>query len=307
MASNKCRDVIFYKIKDNIANGGDFYVINSDFTGRPFIDIEREYPNRFVQVGIAEQNMIAVACGLALEGKKVVTFSPNPFMYLRAYDQIRNGISVMNLPVVIVGNGSALINTALGATHLNTEYYQLFSLLPNFKSFIISDVSLAEAVADKIIEGVPTPTYVLVDFYCDETFENEEELNLEKGFRYLKRGDQNLVIVQGYMTKIVLNSKFKSNPAIIDAFSQPFSDLFWKEIKQYSKIVVVEEQQLRGGLGSHILEGLNKRNINIPVKRLGIDYGDHFPQFFGDREFFLKSFNIDEDAISKAVDDLKDE
>lgn len=175
-------------------------------------------------------------------------------------------------------------------------------MLPNFKILIVSDVSLAEVVADKIVAGVESPTYVLVDYYCDDTYENDEQIDMEKGFRYIKRGEKTLIITQGYMLKVVLNAKFKSNPTIMDAFAQPFSNLFFAEIQKYDKLVVVEDQQLRGGLGSHILEELNKRNINIPINMIGTDYGDHFPQFFGEREFLLKAFHIDGGTIIKAVD-----
>lgn len=55
--------------------------------------------------------------GLALAGKRVITFSPNPFLYLRAYDQLRNAVSAMNLPVAVVANGMGLVNPEMGITH----------------------------------------------------------------------------------------------------------------------------------------------------------------------------------------------
>lgn len=296
MGSNNVRDIIFYGVYENIEKK-DFFVVNADFTGRPFIDIKKSFPERFVQVGIAEQNMLAVASGLALTGKKVLTYSPNPFEYLRGYDQLRNAVSAMNLPIAIVANGMGLVNTGLGITHFTTEDYQLFSLLPNMEIFTVVDERMAKRVTEYILDKNSGPTYIRIDFNCDG-YLTEESCDFEKGYRYLKKGKEVLFITQGYAAKTALNTDFTTNPAIIEIFRRPFDkEAIVNEMKKYKRVIVVEEQQLRGGLGSELLEILNDYKENIHLERCGIDYGKDLPHTFGAREYWMKKFGIDEAGL----------
>ncbi len=302
MASNNLRDIIFFSIKDHIIDK-DFYIVNADFTGRPFIAIAKEYSERFIQVGIAEQNMIAVACGLALTGKKVVTYSPNPFEYLRAYDQIRNAVCMMGLPITIVANGYGLVNTNLGATHFTTEDYQLFSLCPNMQIFTISDENIAKMVTDYIVNGVSSPTYVRIDFECDGVIASEEDIDFNKGYRLIKRGKECAIITQGYTVRTAIKADFLIQPTIIEIFRRPYNQsMLLKELQEYKKIIVLEEQQLRGGLGSELLEICNQNRITIDIECLGIDYGEQFPHMFGKREFWMKEFGIDSESLKEKVE-----
>lgn len=299
MGSNLLRDIIFYRIKDHMEER-DFYVVNADFIGRPLIAIKEEFPTRFIQAGIAEQNMIAIACGLALEGKRPITFSPNPFEYLRAYDQIRNGICAMNLPVIIIGNGMGMVNPGLGITHITSEDYQLFSLCPNMQILTISDEVAAEVVADEIIRGIDTPTYIRIDYDCDKRLPAEESIDLKKGFRYIRHGNRMLVVTQGYAVQTAL--KAENTTAIIDLFRRPFDvDAFFREFNKYEKIIVLEEQQRRGGLGSELLELCNSQGICKDIQLVGIDYGERLPETFGSREYWMRSYGVDVLALNATI------
>ncbi|MDR2407506.1 MAG: hypothetical protein LBE13_05275 [Bacteroidales bacterium] len=304
MSSNNARDIIFYSIKDGINDGKDFFVVNADFTGRPFIDIAKQWPERLIQVGIAEQNMISIACGLALAGKKVFTFSPNPFLYLRAYDQIRNALCAMDLSITIVGNGMGFVNPGLGITHFPTEDYQLFSLCPNMNIFSVSDETVAKEAANFVINESTGPNYIRIDYECDGIVPSQETVNIEKGFRIIKQGQGTLIITQGYLTRIVDNLSFSSKPTIIDLFKTPYDkEMLLSEMKKYEKVIVCEEQQLRGGIGSEILEFLNDNDIFLPILRRGVQYHKILPHTFGSREYWMKKFGVAVDDIKKTVEE----
>jgi len=302
MPSNRARDIIFYTVLDCMKQGEDFFVVNADFVGRPFIDIKRAFPMRFVQVGIAEQNMVAIASGLALTGKRVVTFSPNPFVYLRAYDQLRNAVSAMSLPVTIVANGMGLVNPGLGATHFTTEDYQLFSLLPNIEIFTVTDEKMAERTASYLVKKRNGPAYVRIDFGCDGFLE-EESCDFEKGYRFLRRGSGILLIVQGYSARTALEGASEVKSTVLEIFRRPFDqDAVLEEMKKYERVIVCEEQQLRGGLSSELLEILNDCGVSINLERCGIDYGPELPHTFGSREYWMRKFGIDGKSLQKKAE-----
>ncbi len=299
MGSNNVRDIIFYKIKEHIEDK-DFYVLNADLIGRPLIEIKKEYPDRFIQAGIAEQNMIAMACGLALEGKRPVTYSPNPFEYLRAYDQIRNAVCSMNLPVVMVANGIGFVNPGLGITHLTTEDYQLFSLCPGLKIITVSDERVAESVAEYILSDLQSPVYVGIDFNCDGILPACEDVDMQKGFRYIRKGKKKLIVSMGYSVRTALESD--NDTAIVDVFSRPFDfDKLWAEMERYDKVVVLEEHQFRGGLGSELLEKCYKAERAVNFKILAIEYGDRLPQEFGSRDWWTEKYHVDKNAVESSL------
>lgn len=302
MGSNRLRDIIFYKIKEHMEEC-DFYVLNADLIGRPLIDIKKEYPERFLQVGIAEQNMISIACGLALEGKRPVTFSPNPFVYLRAYDQIRNGACAMHLPVAIIANGMGFVNPGLGVTHITTEDYQLFSLCPGMRIITVSDEAVAEAVAELLVRGIENPTYIRIDFDCDGFLPPLDGVDFDKGFRYIKHGEEDvLIIAQGYATRTAIRAAEGSSAAILDLYSKPFHVKgLCQEMQRYQRIVVVEEQQRRGGFGGELLEICNQRGLTMNIDLLAVDYGEAFPESFGSRKYWMDRYGVGEMAIRDAI------
>lgn len=300
MPSNRVRDIIFYDILERMQRGEDYFVVNSDFVGRPLLDIKKNFPYRFIQAGISEQSMVALASGLALAGKRVVTFSPNPFVYLRAYDQLRNAVSAMNLSVTIVANGMGLVNPGLGVTHFTTEDYQLLSLLPNMELFTVTDEQLAKRVSSYLAGKKDGPTYVCIDFSCDGMLP-ETSCSFEKGYRYLKSGDGILLITQGYSAKMAAEIDCgETAPAVLEIFRRPFDmDSLLVEMKKYEQVIVFEEHQLRGGLSGELLERLNDMGEQVHLERRGINYGTKFPHTFGTREYWMKQYGIGSVALGK--------
>jgi len=303
MASNNVRDIIFNSILDNMELN-NYFVLNADFTGRPFIEINKRFPERFAQIGIAEQNMIAVACGLALAGKTPVTYSPNPFVYLRAYDQIRNAIGCMNLKVIMVANGFGFVNPGLGVTHFPTESYNLISLCPNIEYCSVSDEAIANNLCGYIIKELKQAMFINIDFTCDDIIKSDENADIIKGWRYIKNlADKNTVILtQGFLTRIAIENDYKVNTSIIEIFKCPYNkSLLVDELKKYKKIIIAEEHQLHGGLGNEILALLYNNEIKTRIKCLGVDYGNKFPGTFGSREYFMNKFGVDKNKLLDAV------
>jgi transketolase len=122
----------------------------------PFVE---KYPNRFLNAGVAEQNMTAVACGLAREGYKVFTYSIANFTTLRCLEQIRNGICYHELPVCVVSVGGGFMYGYLGPTHHATEDIGIMRTLPGMRVYVPFSRSSAAIALDEVLAR-PGPAYI---------------------------------------------------------------------------------------------------------------------------------------------------
>lgn len=293
MALNGARNWFFEEIGKQMEKH-DIYIVSADLAGPPFDYIRKEYPERYVAVGIAEQNMISVACGLALSGKKVIAYTANPFIALRAFDQVRNAVALMNLPITIVGYGTGFSISSYGTTHFITEDFAMMTLCPGLKIITITDNAVAEKALKYVFSQSHAPCYLRFDKDCSELVGNET-IELEKGWRILKKGDSTAIIGQGYSSKIAYEAAIKTEfPAVIDIFGYPFDEnSLIEELVSYKKIIVIEEQQSRGGLSSMILEVMNDKGMSIPIIRMGVEYEGGLPEVYGSRTYWLNHYGID--------------
>lgn len=283
------RDYFFDKVGSAMKDE-DIYIVSADLAGRSFDFIRKEYPQKYVPVGISEQNLISVACGIAMSGAKVIAYAANPFIPFRAFDQIRNAASLMNLPITIAGFGIGFGVSACGTTHFTTEDFSMMSLCPNMKIVTVSDNTVAQKAYEDFL-NCKSPTYLRFDKQCGDEIGITNDQDYIKGFRYIKQGVGKLIISTGFMSHLTKN--MSGSEAVIDLLSYPFdSEALISEIKKYEVIVIYEEQQKRGGLGSAILELLNKNNVKANVTLKGIDYDGKFPSVYGSRNYWLEKYGL---------------
>ena len=309
MGNNKTRNYFFEQI-GQMMETEDIYIVSADLAGPPFDEIRKKFPKRYVSVGIAEQNLVSVSCGIAMTGKKVIAYAANPFLVFRAFDQLRNAASLMNIPVIFVGLGTGVSVWTCGTTHFTTEDIAMMSLCPSFKTITVNDISIAQSLVDYVLNSNYGPFYLRFDKDCEDIISNDE-IDFNKGWRYIKTHSnevkKNLVISQGYSSHLLANSDFKKKLVqIIDIYSYPFDDRsLINEMRKYDRLCVLDEQQRRGGLGSIILEILNDNDVSIPIKRFGIDYNGKLPLQYGDRDYWMDNFMINSNAILKEIERIQ--
>ena len=241
------RDAFFNQLFQLAKDDKRIIVVTAD-CGAPSLDRWREeLPCQFIDVGIAEQQMIALAAGLALEGKRPYCYAIAPFATLRCYEFIRVDVSLMNLPVVIVGVGAGLSYTEAGPTHHATEDIAIMRALPNMKIWSVTSNEIArQAASQTVLDG--GPNYIRLD---RQSPSNSPTIHLKsKG------------------------SWISYNPILLKPFEM--------NLDYVDEIVTTEEHQLAGGLGSIVAEYLADNHINIPLKRIGID--DEYFYKYGKRE-----------------------
>jgi len=268
------RDAFFGELFKIAQQDRDVVLVSADMAA-PSLDIWREeLPEQFVDVGIAEQNMIAVATGLALSGKKPFCYAIMPFVTLRCYEAIKIYVCAMNLPIILVGVGSGFSYDDSGPTHHSIEDISIMRVLPNITIYNASDSVMAGAFA-KIAYEVGEPTYIRLDREkLPQLY--DENTPFQEGKTVLRGGYPTLIIATGNMVHVALAVKEVS---VWDMWRlKPLGELYLQGMQQ---IITLEEHLLAGGLGSAIAEALVDNDLSIPLKRVGVK--DQFYYVYGGR------------------------
>ena len=250
-------------------------------------DIEKEFPDRLFNFGIAESNMIAAGAAMAKEGFIPVIYALNNFMVYRAYEFIRNDVCLQNRNVKFVGLGAGVVANTLGPTHHTTEDISCLRVLPNMT--LVSPASPKEVpvVLEKSVDFTG-PVYIrLGKAFEREIYENDSPFEIGKS-TVLTEGNDLTVIATGSITADALEAvnKLKEkgvNAELINASTiKPFdAETLLKSAAKTKKVVSVEEHQVTGGLGAAVAETLCKAGIGAKLDIIGFentfcsDYGWH--------------------------------
>lgn len=295
-----------YKYLDTICNfikeGKKMVLVSSDYAAPVLDDFRKTQSERYVSVGIAEQNLIQIACGLSLSGQRAVAYGMAPFPCIRAVDQIRNAAAMMNLPISIVSAGVGFAIPEFGATHYCVEDLSIVRTIPNIKIINLTDETMAVKCAE-LSMNTEQPLFIRIDKYSDGIMYNPEEIDFERGFSVVKDGSDIVIIACGYYTNrmVKLSDQLSSSgisAKVIDLYALPFDiDKLIAETADIRNILIVEEHVREGGIGSAVLEAYSDRNVEKNISRMGIDFEGKYTSEFGSREYFIKKYHLDDDAV----------
>ena len=254
----------------------DVYFISADM-GTESLDILRErYPERFIYTGIAEQNTINVAAGLASRGKKVFVIGMASFITARCYDQIRYSLALMKLPACIMGIGVGFGYEDAGPAHYTTDDIGLMRLIHGMNIYTITDGVQAERAAEDFLSN-PKLTYVRMERKILPDIEMKD-MDFKMGFHYINKTDNydKVLLTCGYTRKIgqeITGEIDISHIELIRNTDTCFDqiDIFTMlpsilgELVKYKKIIVIEEQSYPGSTASLIMENANLQEWNPKV------------------------------------------
>ena len=262
----------------------------------------KKYPNRFFDVGIAEQNLMSVSAGLATCGKIPFASTFAVFAAGRAYDQIRNSICYPNLNVKICATHAGVTVGEDGATHQMLEDLSLMRTLPNMTVMCTSDDTQTKWAIKKIKE-INGPVYLRLCRLATPKIYNEENFEIGKGVQ-IGEGTDATIIATGVTVpeaiKAMEELKEKGvNVRVIDMHTiKPIDkEMIVKCAKETKQIITVEDHSVIGGLGSSVCEVLSEE-YPTKVERMGIM--DTFGQS-GNGEELLAYYKIDSNAIVEKV------
>jgi len=156
------RDAFFDRLYELAIEDENFYFLTADMWAFSLGKYKENLGNRFINTGIAEQNMISVAAGLAKSGKKVCVYTITPFVTERCFEQIKVDLCCMNLPVMIVGIGAGLTYSNDGPTHHTLNDIAIMRSLPNMTIYSPSSPEMNAALAEQAYNN-NGPSYVRLD------------------------------------------------------------------------------------------------------------------------------------------------
>lgn len=300
------RDSFWNKIYD-IARADRRIVIISADMGAPALDrFRRDLPGQFVNVGIAEQNGIAVASGLAREGKRPFFYAIAPFAVFRPIELTRVNQAIMEIPITIVGVGAGFSYEDSGPTHHLLEDIAVIRAFPHITIHSTSDAAMAAAVAAQSCHW-PTSNYVRLDRQVLPDIHTDSKLDFQSGFAQMCAGQKAQIIATGYMVHKALHvaallQKDGLDIGVIDLFQLPCDgDALVQQIQTAPALFTLEEHFLPGGLGSAVLEMLADRSVALPVRRFGMGDPGSYSYVYGGREAIHDSYGLAPAAIAAEI------
>jgi transketolase len=301
------RDAFFERIYDLAKVDKDIVIVSADMAAPALDNFRKDFKDRFINVGIAEQNAILVATGLAVSGKKPIAYAITQFISLRAYEQIRIYLCGMNLPIAIVGVGAGVGYYESGPTHHIIEDISAMWVFPNLAIYNASDEESAGFFADIAVDG-KGPKYIRLDRDKISGLHNPDE-KYDTGLSILSPLSGINIITTGNMVQIALTVRDRLlsdgiSIGVVDIYRFPVDEDALRNVITPSQILVsLEEHVLAGGLGSYILEIMNDNGITVPLKRLGMDTSEGYEKCYnyGGREAIRGEFGINTDQISKQI------
>jgi len=256
-----------------LADKYNFVVLDADVSGGTNTNFfKNRYPDRFIQCGIAEQNMMSVASGLAHSGLIPIATAYGVFATLRPLDQIRNSIAYPRTNVKIVASHPGLDVGPDGATHQAIEDLSVMRSIPNM--IVISPCDDIEVLsATKAILEYDGPVYMRSGRSPVPTV-NKSDYQFKIGkATVLKEGTNSVIIfATGIMVHRALEAAQNSEATVINISTiKPIDkEMIVKYSKNSSKVITCEDHSIIGGLGSAIAEILAENNLNTKLVRLGI-------------------------------------
>jgi transketolase len=266
-----------------------------------FDQFRKTCPKQYINCGVAEQNMVGVAAGLAKAGFKPVLYGLAAFVPIRVLEQIKIDICYENLAVILIGDGAGLVYSHLGTSHQSTEDITCTRSIPHLT--ILSPADRYEMTAAmQMAFKTESPIYIRMG-KSDQGDVHSAALQMRSGemLHICNKSDDIAIFATGSMVKIALevtqnglNADVWSVPSI-----KPFSDKQLKEIaRNYKKIVTLEEHSVNGGLGSTVSEILAVEN-RLPICRIGIE--DIYSDTCGSWNHLLQKHGLDVKTVSHKI------
>ena len=281
--------------------------IGSDLGVGVLDDMYQEIPKRFLMEGVAEQNVVGMAAGLAMEGFVPYVNTIATFLTRRCYEQVAVDLCLQNLSVRLIANGGGMVYAPLGPTHLALEDISIMAALPNMTVVAPTDADEMGRFMEKSLDW-PGPIYVRLGKGGDPIVSRESD-GFEIGKAILLREPGDIAIIACGVTvgRALRAAEILSDKAIqcgvinMHTLKPIDQKIVLNLAGSVSMLVTLEEHILQGGLGSMICSLLldNGKGSLPRVVRMGIP--DEFPAGYGSQDTMMESFGLQPEQIAKRI------
>ena len=304
-AGRELRDCVVETLQELMKDDDKITALEADLGGASgFTKIKKTNPERFIQCGIAEANMMGVAAGLSLTGFKPFTHTFAPFATRRVFDQLFLSGAYEGNTINVYGSDPGFSVASNGGTHTAWEDVALIREIPGAVICDPADDVQMEWIIKEFLkmEGIH---YVRSNRKAvRNVYKKGSSFKIGQG-NILKEGKDILIIAAGQLVSEALDcaeelEKEGYSVEVIDMFTiKPLDEkLLIKEAKGKSKIVTIENHSIYGGLGSAVSEVIAENGISVPVKRIGVK--EKFGQV-GTAEFLQEEFGLTAKQIKETI------
>lgn len=304
-AGRELRDCVVETLQELMKDDDKITALEADLGGASgFTKIKKTNPERFIQCGIAEANMMGVAAGLSLTGFKPFTHTFAPFATRRVFDQLFLSGAYAGNTINVYGSDPGFSVASNGGTHTAWEDVALIREIPGAVICDPADDVQMEWIIKEFLkmEGIH---YVRSNRKAvRNVYKKGSSFKIGQG-NILKEGKDILIIAVGQLVSEALDcaeelEKEGYSVEVIDMFTiKPLDEkLLIKEAKEKSKIVTIENHSIYGGLGSAVSEVIAENGISVPVKRIGVK--EKFGQV-GTAEFLQEEFGLTAKQIKETI------
>lgn len=272
------RNAFTKKLVELALKNKDIILITNDAPTPHFLEFQKKVPERFINAGLAEQNMTGMAAGLALSGKVPVTYSIVPFVMMRCYEQVRDDICYQNVNAKIIGIGAGIVYSTLGGTHTPIEDISLSRGLPSLTIVSPADLMEAEKVAVEMFK-IKGPVYVRLS-RTGEPPVYEKNYNFKIGKCVVLRKGSDITVI-GYGS-ILYRAKKAAGELEKEGISVELINLhtmvpldeagILKSIRKTGAVVTIEEHGSIGGLKTVISELMVSKKLNLPFESINLKH-----------------------------------
>lgn len=313
IAPKAMRDTFLLSVYELMLQDRDIFFVSADF-GSPVLDkIRADCADRFVNVGIAEQNLINVSAGLALEGFKVFAYAIAPFITMRCFEQIRVNLALLSevrpMNVNLVGVGAGYSYVVSGPTHQCYEDITLMRAMPNMHVMSPADQLVASELPARCLKN-NGPKYIRLDAQVLPVLYQDAQVDLSLGFFEHQSGEQVCLLATGYMvhTALKVAKKLESNGISVGIVDLLDLTRFNEEalatmLSSYESVVTMEEGfSARGGLDALIFDFIARRNLKLCMLNVGVAGAYRFE--IGERQTLHEQVGIGVEAVTAKVNDF---
>lgn len=280
--------------------------INADIGAIIFNRFIADFPDRFINAGVAEQNMMGVAAGLASCGKIPFVYTMVPFITARTYEQIKIDVCLQRNNVKIVGVGAGISYSTLGPTHHGIDDIAIMKTLPNMNIVSPAD-PLETKLATYSIAEMDKPVYLRLGTSGELNIHGEDySFEFGKG-EVLKDGNDVTLIATGsilfdvLMAAKVLENEYCVECRVINIHTiKPLDkDIIIKAARETNNVIVIEEHSIEGGLGESIASVILESNYQTRFIRMGIN--DSFCMGYGTHQELKSIYGLTKEGIITRV------
>ena len=297
------RDAFGQALLELAEKSSKLWVLSADLTDSMRVtSFADKYKDRHVQCGVAEQNMVGIAAGLAANGKVPFVTSFAAFSPGRNWDQLRVSVCLSNLPVKVVSGATGFGNSKDGASHQALEDIAITRVLPNLKVVTPLDFNQTKQAVLSIFKD-PGPVYMRIGHEkVPNITKSDQEFVIGKA-DLLKEGEEITVISAGAIMHQVLeaikSSRVKADVINLSTIKPIDKEAILTSLEKTRKVMTIEDHQVAGGLGSAVAEVIAQSGKRVKMKILGVP--DTFSRSARNIDDLYKLFKLDSKSLEEEI------